>query len=132
MSGSIVRESENATPETVFLKTYAKRVEDLLSEFKQAARGKLIVEKYDPQPDSDAEDNARLNGIEGETLSNGERFYLGLSVSLLDQNQALPFLAPNRERLSRIRSGPCYFPRGSTRKAGGRYHVAAACFRRAG
>jgi ABC-type uncharacterized transport system involved in gliding motility auxiliary subunit len=61
--------------------------------------GKLIIEKYDPQPDSDAEDNARLNGVEGETLSNGERFYLGLSVSLLDERQTIPFLAPNRERL---------------------------------
>ena len=37
-----------ATPETVFLKSYGKRVEDLLSEYKQAAGGKLIIEKYDP------------------------------------------------------------------------------------
>ncbi|HPC60083.1 MAG TPA: Gldg family protein [Verrucomicrobiota bacterium] len=92
-------QAESATPETVFLKNYAKRVEDLLAEFKQVAGGKLIIEKYDPQPDSDAEDNARLNGVEGETLSNGERFYLGLSVSLLDERQTIPFLAPNRERL---------------------------------
>lgn len=92
-------QAETATPETVYLKNYAKRVEDLLAEFKQVAGGKLIIEKYDPQPDSDAEDNARLNGVEGETLSNGERFYLGLSVSLLDERQTIPFLAPNRERL---------------------------------
>lgn len=92
-------QAESATPETVFLNNYAKRVEDLLAEFKQVAGGKLIIEKYDPQPDSDAEDNARLNGVEGETLSNGERFYLGLSVSLLDERQTIPFLAPNRERL---------------------------------
>ncbi len=91
--------TETATPETVFLKSYAKRVEDLLSEYKQAAHGKLIIEKYDPQPDSDAEDSARLDGLEGETLSNGDRFYLGLAVSLFDEKQAMPFLAPNRERL---------------------------------
>src|SRR5215468_10947678 len=42
-------------PETVYLKGYARRVEDLLAEYKQAAHGKLIIEKYDPQPDSDAE-----------------------------------------------------------------------------
>lgn len=92
-------QTENATPETVFLKTYAKRVEDLLSEYKQIAGGKLIIEKYDPQPDSDAEDSARLDGVEGQQLSNGEKFYLGLAVLQLDQKQAIPFLAPNRERL---------------------------------
>src|SRR5437773_6367268 len=50
-------QSENATPETVFLKGYAKRVEDLLAEYKQVAGSKLIIERYDPQPDSDAEDS---------------------------------------------------------------------------
>jgi len=91
--------TENATPETVFLNTYARRVEDLLGEYKQAARGKLIIEKYDPEPDSDAEDSARLDGLEPETLSNGDRFYLGLAVSMLDERQSIPFLQPNRERL---------------------------------
>src|SRR5438105_3986769 len=92
--------SQNSSPETVFLKTYAKRVEDLLSEYKQAAHGKLVIEKYDPQPDSDAEDSARLDGIEGGALPTGEKFYLGLAVSsFLDEKQVLPFLAPNRERL---------------------------------
>src|SRR5438876_9310212 len=61
-------QSENATPETVFLKSYAKRVEDLLAEYKQVAGGKLIIESYDPQRDSDAEDSARLDGIEGGAL----------------------------------------------------------------
>jgi ABC-type uncharacterized transport system involved in gliding motility auxiliary subunit len=90
---------EAATPDSVFLRTYAKRVEDLLAEYKQAAGGKLVVEKFDPQPDSDAEDSARLDGIEGQQLSSGEQFYLGLAVSLLDQKETIPFLAPNRERL---------------------------------
>ena len=93
-------QSEDATPETVYLKSYAKQVEDLLSEYKQAAGGKLKVEKYDPRPDSDAEDSARLDGVEGEALANGEKFYLGLAVSLgLDEKLAIPFLDPNRERL---------------------------------
>jgi ABC-type uncharacterized transport system involved in gliding motility auxiliary subunit len=57
---------EGSTPETVFLKSYGKRVEDLLSEYKQAAGGKLIIEKYDPRPDSDAEESSRMDGVEGE------------------------------------------------------------------
>jgi ABC-type uncharacterized transport system involved in gliding motility auxiliary subunit len=92
-------QSENATPETVYLKAYAKRVEDLLDEYRQAAGGKLILEKFDPQPDSDAEDSARLDGIDGAGLSDGERFYLGLAVSQLDAKEAIPYLAPDRERL---------------------------------
>src|SRR6266436_6507826 len=39
------------SPETVFLRNYAKHVEDLLTEYKQVAKGKLSIEKYDPQPD---------------------------------------------------------------------------------
>lgn len=83
----------------VFFKTYANRIEDLLSEYKQAGKGKIVIEKYNPTPDSDAEDSARLNGVEGQPIQNGERIYLGLVVSLLDEKAALPFLAPDRERL---------------------------------
>jgi ABC-type uncharacterized transport system involved in gliding motility auxiliary subunit len=88
-----------ATADTAPLHSYAKDVEDLLAEYKQAAGGKLTVEEYDPQPDSDAEDSARLDGVEPQQLRNGDRFYLGLSVSMLDQKEALPFLDPSRERL---------------------------------
>ena len=92
-------QSESATPETVYLKGYARKVEDLLTEYKQVAGGKLRIEKYDPQPDSDAEDSARLDGLEPQPLPGAERFYLGLAVKCADQVQAIPFLAPNRERL---------------------------------
>jgi gliding motility-associatede transport system auxiliary component len=90
---------ESTSPETVYLTDYAKEVDDLLDEYKQAAKGKLIIEKYDPQPDSDAEDSARIDGIQGGALPNGDKFYLGLAVSQLDQKEVIPFLAPNREKL---------------------------------
>ena len=89
---------ESATRDTVFLRTHARLVEDLLEEFKQAGGGRLIVEKHNPQPDPNAEDSARLDGLQGQLLSNGERFYLGLTVSQLDQKEAIPFLSPARER----------------------------------
>src|ERR1043166_8646456 len=54
-------QGETANPQTVFLKAYAKRVEDLLGEYKQAGKGKIIIEKFDPEPDSDAEDSARMD-----------------------------------------------------------------------
>ena len=92
-------QSESATPETVYLKSYARKVEDLLTEYRQVAGGKLKIEKYDPQADSDAEDSARLDGIESQQLPGVDRFYLGLAVKCADELQSIPFLAPNRERL---------------------------------
>jgi ABC-type uncharacterized transport system involved in gliding motility auxiliary subunit len=92
-------QSESATPETVYLKGYARKVEDLLAEYKQVAGGKLKIEKFDPQPDSDAEDSARLDGIEPKALAGTEGFYLGLAVKCADEVQAIQFLDPNRERL---------------------------------
>jgi ABC-type uncharacterized transport system involved in gliding motility auxiliary subunit len=92
-------QSESATPETVYLKSYARKVEDLLAEYKQVAGNKLKIEKYDPQPDSDAEDSARLDGLEGQALPGADRFYMGLAIKCADEQQAIPFLAPNRERL---------------------------------
>src|SRR5207302_6839355 len=91
-------QTENSTAETVYLRGYARRVEDLLAEYKQVAGSKLVIEKYNPTPDSDAEDSARLDGIQGEALSNGENFYLGLSVSLADETQPIPFLYPREEK----------------------------------
>jgi len=90
---------EAATPDTVALRDYAEHAEDLLTEYKQAAKGKLIIDKFDPEPDSDAEDSARMDGIEGQMLQSGERFYLGLAVTMLDVKEAIPFLSPARERL---------------------------------
>ncbi len=96
-------QSENRMP--VPLKTYAKRVEDLLDEYRQRSNGKIEIKKFDPQPDSDAEDSARLDGVEGQSIGEGgiiglgEKVYLGLSVTCLDQKVALPFLDPSRERL---------------------------------
>ena len=88
---------ENTMP--VFLKTYAQRVEDLLEEYRQASKGHIEIQKLDPVPDSDAEDSAKLDGIEGQGRLEGEPIYLGVSVSMLDQKEALQFLSPDRERL---------------------------------
>jgi ABC-type uncharacterized transport system involved in gliding motility auxiliary subunit len=84
------------------LRTYAQEIEDLLSEYQQAGHGKIQVVKLDPKPDSDAEDSARLDGVQGQTTAGnltGDRIYLGLAVSCLDAKTAIPFLSPDRETL---------------------------------
>jgi ABC-type uncharacterized transport system involved in gliding motility auxiliary subunit len=91
--------TRNVSTMPVILTTYAQRVDDLLQEYRQASKGKIEIQRLNPEPDSDAEDSARLDGVEGQPLRTGERIYLGLSVSMLDQKQAIPFLTPDRERL---------------------------------
>lgn len=89
---------EGRTPSWV--RTYALNVEDLLQEFKQAARGNIEIKKFDPQPDSEAEDLAQLDGIEAQMIpQTGEQFYLGLAVSLDPAKVTLPILSPEREKL---------------------------------
>jgi ABC-type uncharacterized transport system involved in gliding motility auxiliary subunit len=90
-------QGSNAVP--VALKTYAQRVEDILREYRAASNNKVIVERFNPEPDSDAEDSAALDNVDAQMTNTGEKFYLGLSISFLDQKAAIPALSPDRERL---------------------------------
>lgn len=82
------------------LRTYAQRVEDLLSEYRLHSKGRIEIKKLDPKPDSDAEDSATLDGVEGQALQLGaDKIYFGMAVSCLDAKAAIPFIAPQRERL---------------------------------
>ena len=71
----------------------------MLNEYQKHGGKNIQIKKYDPQPDSDAEDSANLDGVEGQQLNMGEKLYLGLAVSMVDQKVAIPFLDPRRERL---------------------------------
>jgi len=81
------------------LRSFALRVQNLVEEFKAVAGANLVIEKYDPRPDSEQEDAALLDGIEPQQLMTGEQFYLGLAVSQIERKQTIPVLAPARERL---------------------------------
>jgi len=81
------------------LKGYARRVEDLLTEFKAASKGKLVIEKLDPQPDSDAEDAAVLDGVQAQSLTGGDRFYFGLAVKRGEKKSTISSIVMQRERL---------------------------------
>jgi len=90
-------QSETRMPSN--FKTYGKNVEDLLSEFKQAAKGNIIIKKFDPKPDSEAEDLANLDGVEAQMLPTGDHMYLGIAVLQDPVKAALPWHPPERERL---------------------------------
>ena len=92
-----ISQGDNTMP--VQLRSFAQRVEDMVREFRSVAGANLVIEKYNPKPDSDEEDAAQLDGIEPQQLMSGETFYLGLSVSQLDRKQAIAAVSPQRERL---------------------------------
>jgi ABC-type uncharacterized transport system involved in gliding motility auxiliary subunit len=81
------------------LKLHMRRVDDLLAEYESLSTdGKLRVENLDPEPDTDAEDAANLDGINGQTI-NDENVYLGMAVSCLDRTTTIPFLNPQDETM---------------------------------
>jgi ABC-type uncharacterized transport system involved in gliding motility auxiliary subunit len=81
------------------LRTYAQEVQDLLEEYQQFSHGRIKVVKLDPKPDSDAEDSANLDGIEGQEVNLTDKIYLGIAVSCLDAKATIPYLSPDRETL---------------------------------
>ncbi len=86
---------DNQMPVT--LRGFANRVEEILGEYVQAGKGKVKLEKFDPVPDSDSEDSANMDGISGEMLPNGQKFYLGLAVNCLDKTVSIPTINPMKE-----------------------------------
>ncbi|MBT7161345.1 MAG: hypothetical protein HN849_14915 [Victivallales bacterium] len=78
------------------LKNYAARVEDLLKEYRRYGKGNISVTKMNPKPDSDAEDSARMDGVQARP-SGYEPFYFGLAVTCLDETETIATLSPDAE-----------------------------------
>ncbi len=80
---------------------YAQRVRELLDEYVAAARGKLRLETYNPQPFSDVEDRAVAFGLQPVPLDEqGEQVFFGLAgTNSTDDQQVIAFFSPQRERL---------------------------------
>ena len=80
------------------LKTYATQVENLLEEYSRAAGERLVIEKYDPKPDSDAEEWAQRYGIEPQSANPfGAPIYFGLVAVCGDKEETLGALTPRTE-----------------------------------
>ncbi len=79
------------------LRGLADRVEGLLREYRRFSDGRITLRVLDPQPATDDEDSAALDGVTPYPLPNGESMYLGLAVSCLDKTVPVPFVSPDRE-----------------------------------
>ncbi len=81
-------------------RTYARRVDDFLKEFQKAAKGQITIKRLNPEPDTDAEDSARLDGVgPGMSRETGSQVYMGLAIECVDQREVLPFLPARPETL---------------------------------
>ena len=90
--------SSSAADMPMQYKTYAQQVENLLKEYDRAAGGRIVVEKYDPKPDSDAEEWAQRYGVEPQTVNPfGSPVYFGLVATCGDREQVMGTVAPSAE-----------------------------------
>jgi len=80
------------------LKLHMRRVDDLLKEYANLSNGKLRLENLDPEPDTDAEDSANLDGISGQRFDD-QNLYFGIAITCLDKTSVIPFLDPREETM---------------------------------
>ena len=91
--------SEKATSQLPALRTYAKRVEELLVEYEAKSKGKLTLNKVDPEPFSEAEDEAALAGLQSlPGGARGDEIYFGLvAKNEAGNEEVIPFIQPDKE-----------------------------------
>ena len=80
------------------VKTYANQVQSLLKEYELAGNGNIVLEAYDPKPDSDAEEWAQRYGIEPQNMTPfGQPVYFGLVAVCGDREETLAHLSQRTE-----------------------------------
>lgn len=82
------------------VKQYARRIADLLEEYAAVGSDRVVLEQYDPRPDSSEEEWAQRYGLEAQgmgMLGGNGRLYLGLVAVSGDNEAVLPFMVPTME-----------------------------------
>lgn len=78
---------------------YAQRVREMLEEYARASNGKVRLEVIDPEPFSEAEDDAVKAGLVGVPVSTTESLYMGLvGTNSIDTKEKIAFFDPRKER----------------------------------
>jgi len=92
--------SENASRDLPQLRSYSKRVDEMLDELATRSNGKLHVHRIDPEPFSEQEDEAARYGLQAVPVgASGKTLYFGIAASnSLDDVQTMPFLQPSKEK----------------------------------
>ncbi len=92
--------SQSITRKSPGLQQWGQRVRELLEEFQRQSAGKIRLEIVDPEPFSDAEDQAKTAGLSSIPIGGGENLYLGLvGTNAVDGREVIPYFDPENERL---------------------------------
>ena len=91
--------SDSASEDLPQIRSYADRVWELMQELAAQSSGMVELERIDPEPFSEAEDDASRYGLEAVPLNQaGDVLYLGVvGTNAVDGLEVLPFLSPNKE-----------------------------------
>ena len=92
--------SQEASRDIPQIRSYARRVDELLEEFVNQGGGLLTLQRIDPAPFSEDEDQAAAFGLQAAPVgTTGDSLYLGIAGSnSVDEVQAMPFLQPSKEK----------------------------------
>jgi ABC-type uncharacterized transport system involved in gliding motility auxiliary subunit len=91
--------SKQAAAEYASTVTYAKRVRDLLGEYASLSHGQIVLQEIDPEPYTDAEDQATAQGLTGAPTDSGDTVYFGLAgTNRIDGKEVIPYFSPDREQ----------------------------------
>ncbi len=92
--------SEKATKDLPALRTYAKRVQELLEEYAALSGGKITLKVVDPEPFSEAQDLASAAGLQGVPAGmRGDEIYFGLvGQNAAGKEEVITFFQPDKEK----------------------------------
>ncbi len=80
------------------IKSYGLRIRELLEEYVNRSNGKIRLEIIDPEPFTQAEDDAVRLGLQAAPLATGDNLYFGLvATNTIDDRQVVPFFAREKE-----------------------------------
>jgi ABC-type uncharacterized transport system involved in gliding motility auxiliary subunit len=81
------------------VQSYAKRVRDLIGEYAARSHGKIVIEDVDPEPYTEAEDQATAAGLSAAPTETGENVYFGLvGTNQIDGKEVIPYFSQDREK----------------------------------
>lgn len=90
--------SEDASKDLTSLRVYAKRVQELLEEYALYGGEKINLRVIDPEPFSEAEDQAAEFGLRSVPVDGETDLYFGLAATnALDDRAVIPFFQPDKE-----------------------------------
>lgn len=79
------------------IKNFAPRLKDFLEEYETSSKGKISLEIYNPEMDSEEEEWAQQYGIKGINFPTGDTLYFGMVIIAADREETFEFLDPARE-----------------------------------